>query len=143
MKIIEPTTAKQLQQYYELRWKVLCAPWNQPRNISRDSSDETSTHMMAINTRQQPLGVGRLHFNAPGDAQIRFMAIDTNNQNKGIGAALLAALEKKAGTLGARQIKLNSRETALGFYIKNGYVAEGPGHVLFDCIPHVKMRKIL
>lgn len=82
---------------------------------------------MAINDKQEPLGVGRLHFNNPGEAQIRFMAVDTEYQRKGMGVRLLKALEQKAAQLGARQIVLNSRETALGFYKKQGYQSVGPG----------------
>jgi N-acetylglutamate synthase-like GNAT family acetyltransferase len=98
---------------------------------------------MAVDDEHAVIGVGRLHFNFPGEAQIRYMAIATNCQRSGIGTALLDALESRARQLGALQVILNARETALGFYLKSGYQPEGAGHILFDCIAHIRMRKIL
>jgi GNAT superfamily N-acetyltransferase len=143
MEIVEPATPEDYRQYYELRWKLLCAPWNQPRGVERDPSDANSTHLMAVDDRHAVLGVGRLHFNSPGEAQIRYMAVAATCQRRGIGAMLLESLEDRARELGALQIVLNARETALGFYLKHGYSPAGPGHILFDSIAHVKMKKAL
>jgi len=71
------------------------------------------------------------------------MAIATANQRRGIGTSLLEALEDRARQLGALQLILNARETALEFYLKHGYEIKGPGHILFDSIAHVRMKKIL
>ena len=140
MRIIEPSSAEEFQRYYELRWKILRAPWNQPRGSEQDELEQTSTHLMVLDG-QRAVGVGRLHFNGIREAQIRYMAIDPEQQRRGIGSLLLQALEKKAGELGASQVVLDAREHALGFYRKQGYQTEGPGHTLFNTIPHVKMRK--
>lgn len=143
MTIIEPTTPDELQRYYALRWKVLRAPWNQPRGSEQDEREQNSNHFMVINSRQATVGVGRLQFNTIGEAQIRYMAIATEQQRKGIGTLLLNTLEDKAIELGAVRITLDAREHALGFYRKHGYGLEGPGHVLFNSIPHVKMSKTI
>jgi len=141
MTIIEPSTPNELQRYYELRWKILRAPWNQPRGSEQDDQDQGSNHFMIVDNRRAAVGVGRLHFNTIGEAQIRYMAIATEQQRKGFGSLLLNTLEDKAIELGATRIVLDAREHALGFYRKYGYRLEGPGHVLFNTIPHVKMRK--
>jgi len=143
MQIIQPATPEEYRQYYDLRWRVLCAPWQQPRGIERDPSDATSIHLMAIDESGTALGAGRLHFNSATEAQIRYMAIETAHQRRGVGARLLQALERQAGQSGAIEVVLNARDTALEFYRKHGYRSEGPGHLLFDCIAHVKMRKQL
>ena len=143
MQIIQPATPEEYRQYYDLRWRILCAPWNQPRGIERDQSDATSIHLMAINDDGSLLGAGRLHFNSATEAQIRYMAIDAAHQRQGVGSHLLQALEQRAGQSGATAVILNSRDTALAFYSKHGYRSEGPGHLLFDSIAHVKMRKQL
>jgi len=141
MKIIAPSTPDEYQRYYELRWKILRAPWNQPRGSEQDELEQTSNHLMVIDDHQAVIGVGRLHFNTISKAQIRYMAIATEQQRQGTGTLLLKALEDKAVELGAARIVLDAREQALGFYRKQGYTLEGPGHVLFNTIPHVKMRK--
>ena len=143
MKITEPASAEEFEQYYELRWKILRAPWNQVRGSERDADDETSTHLMVMDDKNKLIGVGRLHFNSIREAQIRFMAIEVHEQRKGVGTYLLQALEARAEKHGASHITLDARETALGFYRKQGYSPQGPGHTLFNSIAHVTMTKAL
>jgi len=143
MRILEPASPGDYQEYYDLRWTVLRAPWDQPRGSERDSLDADSTHLMMIDDRDIAVAVGRLHFNSSNEAQVRYMAVATGQQRRGFGSLLLQALEQKAASLGATSIVLDARETALGFYRKQGYTAGGPGHVLYNCISHVKMLKML
>ena len=56
---------------------------------------------------------------------------------------ILAALEDRARQLGVSVIRLNARETALGFYLKHGYSPCGAGEMLFNRIAHVRMKKDL
>ena len=143
MRIIEPATPGDYKKYYDLRWAILRAPWNQPRGSERDSQDADSTHLMMLDSRDSPVAVGRLHFSSIREARIRYMAVAVGQQRRGYGSRLLQALEQRAAGLGAACIVLDARETALGFYRKRGYSAEGPGHVLYNSISHVKMRKTL
>lgn len=140
-RIIEPHSEAEFSRYYDLRWKILRAPWKQPPGSERDDYDDSGTHLMLVDANGAAIGVGRLHFNSISEAQIRFMAVDTAWQRHGFGTRLLLALEKRAGTLGARRITLDARETALRFYRKHGYEACGPGHVLFSSVAHVRMEK--
>ena len=41
-----PRTGQEWQHYYELRWRILRAPW-QAHGPERDETDETSTHRMS------------------------------------------------------------------------------------------------
>jgi len=141
MKIIEPSTPDEFQYYYDLRWKILRAPWNQPRGSEQDELEPSSRHLMVIDSKQAVIAVGRLHFNSIREAQIRYMAVDVDQQRKGVGTLLLDALEQKAAKLGAARIVMDARESALQFYRKHGYAVDGPGHVLFDAIAHVRMGK--
>jgi predicted GNAT family N-acyltransferase len=139
--ITEPTSQNELDQYYQLRWKILRAPWNQPPGSERDPLDERSTHIMAVNNTRELLGVGRLHFNSISEGQVRYMAVAIDHQRNGIGTLILETLENKARQLGAASIVLDARETAFGFYRKRGYQPTGPGHMLFRQIAHVHMCK--
>jgi ribosomal protein S18 acetylase RimI-like enzyme len=141
MELLEPATEADFQRYYELRWKILRAPWNQPRGSERDALDDSSTHLMLVDSDRRIVGVGRLHFNSIREAQIRYMAIDSPSQRKGLGSQLLRELEKRAARLGAATVVMNARESALGFYRKHGYTATGQGHVLFNRIAHLRMSK--
>ena len=143
IRVVEPATPAEFRRYYELRWKTLRAPWNQPRGSERDPLDAASTHIMAVGPEQRVLGVGRLHFSAIGEARIRYMGVAAEYRHRGIGTRILRALEAKARALGATRIVLDARETALGFYRRRGYVTTGPGPMLFKRIAHVTMEKRL
>jgi GNAT superfamily N-acetyltransferase len=142
MKIITPSTPDEYQRYFELRWKILRAPWNQPPGSEQDELEASCSHFMAIDGRRIITGVGRLQFNTIREAQIRYMAVDIDRQRQGTGTLLLHAIEDRAVELGAARIVLDARELALGFYRKRGYELEGAGHMLFNAIAHVKMRKV-
>jgi ribosomal protein S18 acetylase RimI-like enzyme len=139
--IKEPETKKDYENYFDIRWQILRRPWGQPRGSEKDGLEETSTHLMAYTENKIPVGAGRAHFNSETQAQIRFMAVVPDYRNNGIGGTLLTGLERRVKIGGAKYIVLNSRETAVGFYKKHGYSAEGRAMTLFGSVKHIKMRK--
>ena len=142
MKVGKPRTKKEYQKYYDLRWRILRKRWNQPRGSEKDELEGQSIHLMACE-KGKPLGVGRVHFNSSEEAQIRYMAVEEGLQGKGIGTIILKELEKSAKRKGANHMTLNARESAVGFYKKQGYRIVGKASTLFGVIPHYKMRKKL
>ena len=115
MKIIQPVTTAELERYYKLRWKILRAPWKQPRGSERAADDADSTHLMVLDDDNALLGVGRLHFNGIREAQIRFMAIDIPHQRKGVGTRLLQALEDRASRTGLPALRWMHGKPRWGF----------------------------
>jgi len=138
-----PTSAADWDAYYELRWRVLRAPWEQPRGSERDPTDASAYHLCAKYSDGRLLGCGRLHLNAPEEAQIRYMAVDPAAERRGVGRLLLTGLEAEAARLGCRIVTLNSRSSAQTFYERHGYSVNGPAPTLFGVIPHVRMSKEL
>jgi len=143
MNISEPKTPAEFKKYYDLRWRILRAPWNQSRGSERDQLEEKSIHLMAWGKKGIPLAVGRVHFNTLQEAQVRYMAVEENQQGKGLGGMILTGLEKRAHAQGARTVVLNSRETAVEFYKHHGYTIMGPAATMFGVIKHFKMKKML
>jgi len=143
MTLVEPSTAEQFEQYYDLRWRILRAPWKQPRGSEKDIMEEDSYHLMMVDSDDKVLAVARLHLNTPKQAQIRFMAVETREQRKGLGKMLLIAMEEKASEWGAEEIIFDARANVAGFYKRYGYVTLAPGHTLFDSIHHYKMHKFI
>lgn len=141
LRLVEPSTTEHFEQYYDLRWRILRAPWKQPRDSEKDLLEEDSYHLMAVDANNQIIGVGRLHLNTPQQAQIRFMAVDTQQQRNGVGKMLLQALEDEAMKWGAEEIIFDARVNVAGFYKRYGYVTLSPGHTLFDSVHHYKMHK--
>lgn len=131
---------------YDLRYRVLRAPWAQPRGSERapDDTAATTCPLLAFTPEGQMVATGRLHVTAAeGEGQIRFMAVEPTMQHRGVGLRLLNALEAAARRRGLRRIVLDARELAVPFYERAGYVVVAPGHLLFGQIPHWRMAKEL
>ena len=143
MDIRAPATAEEFTRYYAFRHRLLRGPWGQPPGSERDEQEELATHLMVTAADGNVIGVGRLHFNTPEEAQIRFMAVDEDCRGQGIGRRILAALEQQARAAGARHIVLDARKPAERFYAKHGYRTLGEAHTLFDRIAHMRMVKDL
>lgn len=62
--------------------------------------------------------------------------------NTGIGSKMMAFCEDLAKKHGFKTIYCHARDSAVSFYLKNGYLAEGD-YFDEDTIPHLKMRKTL
>ena len=140
--ICEPKSDGEFEKYYELRWDVLRRPWNQPRESEKDEFESDAIHIMAC-IDNDVIGVGRIHSKSNGKIQIRYMAVMENFRCKGIGTLILRELESRAEKMGAKHVILNARESALGFYRRNGYRITGRADTLFRVISHWKMQKDL
>lgn len=142
----EPVSEADWDQYFDLRWRVLRGPWGQPRGSERVDGDEHAWHVMAWAMEPPPaclVGVGCLILTAPGEARVRCMAVEPAWQSRGVGRAIMEQLERDARQLNLRRLTLQSREPALGFYLKLGYRNEGPSFVQFGTIQHYLMSKDL
>ena len=136
-----PAGTDEWERYFDLRWRVLRAPWNQPRGSERDERDSDSSHLALWDPHGVPLAVGRLHLNSPVEAQVRYMAVEPKAAGRGLGSQILAGLEARADEFGARRIVLNARELVRRFYERHGYTVIGPAATLFGEVPHVRMFK--
>ena len=141
MEIRSPKSESEFEAYYELRWRVLRMPWGQPSGSERDELDAAATHVAGFDEVKRLVCVGRLHAVETGVGQVRYMAVEESLRGLGLGQAVLDELERLAKRQGISVIVLDARESAVGFYRRNGYEAVGEGHVLFDEVRHSKMKK--
>ena len=74
--------------------------------------------------------------------KMRQLAVRESSQGKGLGRELVNHAESFAKERGYAEIILHARETALGFYEKLGYQAEGARFIEVG-LPHFLMRKRL
>ena len=143
LSVVVPATTLERERYFDLRWRVLREPWQQPRGSERDDREDDSIHLMIRGKNGEALAVGRLHLNSPVEAQVRFMAVDPQWQGRGLGSSVLRELERRARAEGANSVVLNARRSAQRFYERHGYSVEGPAETLFGDVAHVRMRKRL
>jgi N-acetylglutamate synthase-like GNAT family acetyltransferase len=136
-------TKEEIEAILELRFKILREPWGQSRDSSSDGHEDTSYNAFVMDNDGNALACGRLQLSDATTGQIRYMAVATAQQGKGLGKIILKALEEKAKGLGAKKIELQARDNALDFYKANNYVLKEKTHLLFGVIQHYRMEKFL
>jgi ribosomal protein S18 acetylase RimI-like enzyme len=137
-----PNTKLEWEEYYDLRYRILREPWKQPRGSERNEGDDLGIHA-AYFDQGKIIGIVRLDKSGEFTGQIRFMAVESKKQGKGIGEKLMLEMEKIASERGDKKIILHAREIALGFYEKLGYKLIEKSHNLFGEIQHFLMEKHL
>lgn len=70
------------------------------------------------------------------------VVVNTELQAKGIGSEMMRFCEDIASKMNFQKIYCHARDSAVAFYLKNGYVAEGEPFEE-DTIPHQRMYKII
>lgn len=138
-----PQSESDWAAYYDLRWRVLREPWQQPRGSERDELDPSSFHLMLKTEAGRVVAIGRLHRNSPSQGQVRYMAVDEAWRGRGLGGRILKGLEKQAELQRIPEMVLNAREEAVKFYREHSYSVEGSAMTLFGSVRHVRMRKTL
>ncbi len=141
--IRSPQNQTEWKAYFELRFDILRAPWGQAKGSEQTTDEAQHQHFAFFNDANQIIGVGRLDQTAPKVGQVRFMAVDANQQGKGIGKAIMDEIQAVCKAQGCLQIILHAREVALPFYQKLGYQLVEPSHLLFGEIQHYLMQKTL
>ncbi len=141
--IKQPESPKEFEKYYKLRWRVLRAPWDEPKGSEKDGIEDECFHIAALNDGNKMIGVGRLQYNSADQAQIRYMAVETKHEGNGIGRMIVNALEQEARNKNINTVMLDARKPAVGFYQKLGYSIEEKSYLLFDEIQHFRMTKQL
>ncbi|RMF35808.1 MAG: GNAT family N-acetyltransferase [Chlorobiota bacterium] len=137
-----PSSPREWEGYYALRYRILRQPWNQPPGSERDELEPIACHRVAIeHSTGRIVGCGRIHRRDDGAAQIRYMAVEDGYRNLGIGALLLESLEQWALEQGIGTIVLYARTPAVAFYKQHGYRIVASAHTLFGAIEHVLMQK--
>jgi len=143
IEIRKPKTEKEWDNYYDLRYRILRQPWNQPRGSERNDGDAAGQHF-AFWENNEIVAIARLDkTDLPNECQVRFVAVETNQQGKGLGKKLMLTVEKKAKEQGFQRVLLHARENALEFYRSLGYEQVEKSQLLFDTIQHYLMKKSL
>lgn len=129
----------------DLSYDVLYRSFDVPREGDWYHPAGGSEFAVALDADGGLLGTARL-LPAPQDAsrQVRQVAVNAEAHGRGVGRALMDALERVAAAENAEEIWLHARENAFGFYERLGYVPEGAVFVSeLTGIVHKTMRKRL
>lgn len=142
MIIRTPQTIKEWEAYYDLRYRVMREPLGKERGSERNEGDETGIHF-GLYKNDVLLAIARLDKVDDEVCQVRFVAVESNQQGKGLGKKIMFAVEEEARLKGYSKLILHARDYALPFYENLGYTLVGPSYKLFGVLQHFEMFKLL
>ena len=113
-----------------------------PEDEEVDDQDGVAVHFVVEDDGPLPQGTARMRDKGHGVAKAERVAVRRDRRSAGVGRALMGALEAEARLRGQSQVLLAAQDSAIAFYERLGYVAEGP-EFLDAGIVHRWMRKAL
>jgi predicted GNAT family N-acyltransferase len=129
----------------DLYYDVLYGPFGVERDFEWYHPAHGSRFAIALGSADELLGSARLLPEAGETVrQVRQVVVSPAAQGLGVGRELMTTLEHIAAEEGARELWLNARHTAFGFYEALGWKFTGEPFVSeLTGIPHREMRKRL
>ncbi len=137
-----PQTEEEWQDYYDLRYRILREPLGKERGSEKNEGDSIGIHF-ALYDGQPLKAIARLDQSEGKIAQVRFVAVEDNQQGKGYGRMIMEATESMAKSNGNSKMILHARDYAVDFYLKLNYKLIEPSYKLFDVLQHYLMEKEL
>lgn len=107
-----------------------------PIELEWDALDPLCVHVIARDDAGMPIGTGRL----TPERKVGRMAVLPAWRGRGVGDALLLALIDAAAQRRWPELRLHSQVSALGFYVKHGFVPYG-ARFMEAGIEHQSMRR--
>lgn len=126
---------------FQVRREVFILEQGVPEEMEIDEFDPLALHVLAY-SNNTCVGTARLHFNVDGSGHIGRLAILTPFRNQGLGRQIMEKLSEIAQSKGLNSLILHAQVSAIPFYEKLGFVANGP---IYDeaGIPHRNMMMVL
>lgn len=121
-----------------VREQVFIQEQHVPAELEWDGHDSKAIHVVALDTNNQVIGTARMLI----DGHIGRMAVLGAWRRIGIGSAMLAKLLSIAREIGLAKVFLHAQTSAMGFYEKHGFNAQGEEFMDAN-IPHRYMEKEL
>ena len=142
IEIRSPQTDAEWNDYYDLRYRILRKPLNQPLGSERNDGDSSGVHF-GLYDEGVLKAIARLDQAEPQIAQVRFVAVEQASQGKGYGRQIMQATEQTAQKRGDREMILHARDYAVDFYLRQEYRVVEKSYLLFDVLQHFLMKKEL
>ena len=91
--IRSPITSDEWLKYDDFRWEILRKPLKLSHIPLKDTLEDISTHMMALDDQDKVIACGRVHMNNINEAQIRYMGVSLEHRRIGLGSKMIDKLE--------------------------------------------------
>ena len=122
--ILIQTWQQASKEAYAIRKQVFIEEQGVPPELELDDFDPLCWHALAFQG-SQCIGTGRLVDMGMNQGQIGRMAVLADFRHKGVGKAILLRLLELAQSQNILRISLHAQVSAIPFYEKLGFVAQG------------------
>ncbi len=136
-----PALPGEMDAVMALRRAVFCEEQGVPEALERDAEDAAAFHVVALDGAGRVVATCRLVGEGPS-VRLGRMAVAREHRGRGVGAVLLGAAHALAVARGAREVTIPAQVSALGFWERAGYAAEGAEFEEAGIV-HVTMRRAL
>lgn len=141
LRYIEPGS-DEFERAKELRYRELYAQWGLPRALVEDTDGRTYRQLAAFDG-DRVVGFGRIHLDG-GASQIFQLCVAGDRRCEGVATELMNELIALARSEGRAEVTLDARDTAIAFYERLGFIAEGETFLSSRTnTPHRSMRLVL
>ena len=142
LEVFDVRDAHRIALALAVRFEVFVREQNVPPQIEIDEHDRMDTSAVHVLARSdgEAIGAGRYYVRNVRTVQIGRMAVIRKARNQGLGRLLLGRLEHEAVTRGFAVARLHAQTSALRFYERCGYVAQG-AYFIDAGIEHQAMEK--
>ena len=130
---------QELEQVFSVRTEVFVNEQNVPVEEEIDHLEDESTHFLVTDDEGNPVGAGRFRV-VDGGGKVERICIIPEFRSKGVGKALMNAIEQYALSKQIEILKLNAQNQAIPFYEKLGYAVTSD-EFMDAGIPHHAMKK--
>lgn len=137
MKAVRATETWQQAGAYYVRIQAMAKQYNITLRQEFDEYDTPETKYIVLLDDAFPVATCRLYEIDEESATIGRVVVLPEYRNKGLGSMVIKEAEKWIRELGYKKIVIDSRDVAVKFYEKLGYVADfdRPVHEgTFDCV---------
>jgi GNAT superfamily N-acetyltransferase len=129
-------------QLVDLRYRVLRKPLGMQFTEEQLKKEGAYLHLALVKNNLPVATLQLLSPERPDHMQMKQVAVDPALQGKGIGAELIRFAEDEAKSRGVHLMFCHARETAVPFYLRQGYTIMGDMFSEIG-IPHYYMEKSL
>ena len=134
MRIVRASWDRDNTTLRHVRYLVFVEEQSVPLDLEIDGLDPACVHVLAYDTEGSAIGTGRI----TPEGKIGRLAVLADHRRVGVGAAVARELLAVAAERGHQEVEADAQETAIPFWEKMGFVAQG--ETFMDAgIPHRKM----
>jgi len=141
MKVVQTGSDEQLRDAYSIRKKVFVEEQHVPIEIEIDEHENSSTHFVLYDNKDQPAGAGRFRI-VNGKGKVERICVLPDYRGMGAGIEIMQKIEEYAKGLPIDELVLSSQSYAIPFYERLGYTTISE-EFLDAGIPHRTMKKTL